>query len=120
MTDYLSVAEVTAAFKRVATLGLRAAGLDTVTLAALGVWHGALPNMNEVFGPHEEDAFDLLERLSFYNVVSLDRQRQLLSQVQAHRKSSRLGGSRTFEEGFNKYLPELQPLQTRHFVPEFA
>lgn len=118
MSDYLSSSKVTAAFLRVASSGVRAADMSTVELAAMGVWHGAAPDMSEVSGPYLEDAFDLLERLSFYSIVPVARKRDLLGQVKAHRKTQRLGGSAAFEEAFHEYLPCLQPLQTRHFVAE--
>lgn len=114
MSNYRSASKVTAAFNRVATRGLRAAGAGTVELAAMGVWHGAAPDMGELSGPHVEDAFDLLERLSLYNVVPAAKKRELLSQVRAYRNSHLVGGSPAFEDAFNEYLPSLQLLQTRH------
>lgn len=117
MSNYRSSRDVTAAFERVALCGLCAAGMSTVELAAMGVWHGAAPDMTEMSGPYVEDSFDLLERLSLYNIVSAARQRELLALVQAHRQSQWLGGSPAFEKAFNQYLPHLQPLQNRHYVP---
>lgn len=104
------------AFGQVAQHGLSQVGIKVVREAALAVWHGVDSiNLQTLSGPCLGEALCLLERLSFYNLVPQDRKRSLLGQV----RQSRAGLLETvdvqaFEATYRKYLPDLQPLQTRH------
>ncbi len=62
----------------------------------------------------------MLERLTYYNVVPQSRMKALLSQVrQAGGKFAVMNDS-NLESLFNKFLPFLQPMQTRHYKEQLA
>jgi hypothetical protein len=95
--------------------------LETVEATALTVWYGSVvPDLEKVQGPHKREALFLLERLTYYNVVPQPRKKELLSKVrQAGGRFEDLNNS-TLESLFSKFLPSLQPMQTRHFKEKFA
>jgi hypothetical protein len=109
--------DATAAVGRVAQLGLAVAGLDAARSVALAVWHeqGSL-DLRELAGPYLSDALSLVERLSLYNVVPQSRKQELLGQVRRLRAATGAGlGVLGFEAAYRKLLPELQPLEPRHY-----
>lgn len=116
MTSVPPFAHANAAFMLVAQHGLSHVGFEAVRQAALVVWHGQdRVTFEGVHGPHLDEALYLLERLSFYNVVPKDRKKSLLSQVrQARATLLETVNVQAFEATYRKYLPDLQPLQTRH------
>ena len=105
------------AFAKVARMGMNAADLADVRAAALWVWYGRdLPGRAVLRGPHASEAVSLLERLSYYNVVPLQRKKQLKRLVSALRSEEhRADNADRFEQMFSKFLPELQPMQSRAF-----
>jgi hypothetical protein len=111
------IREASDALGRVAQLGLATAGLEAARAVALAVWHeqGGL-DLGGLAGPHLSDALSLVERLSLYNIVPQSRKQELLSQVRRLRAATGAGlGVLGFEAAYRKLLPELQPLQTRHY-----
>jgi hypothetical protein len=116
MNSRTAVKTANAALTKVARQGLSHVDQAVVEAAAMGVWHGEEePDLEVVFGPHLADAVDLVERLSYYNVVPQERKKKLLKQVRLLRGSSHLVQDSNFETTFRRFLPRLQPLQTRHF-----
>lgn len=114
--------EANSALGRVAQMGLASAGLESARAVALAVWHeqGRL-DLHGLGGPHLSDALSLVERLSLYNVVPQSRKQELLGQVRRLRAATGAGlGILGFEAAYRKLLPELQPLQTRHYSPKHA
>lgn len=108
-----------AALTAVAQKGLAASGVEVVKSAALGVWHGSHVPAESVFqGPFALEAALLVERLAFYAIVPQPRKKELLCLVRPSLAAA--GGlSRTaFNAEFKRYLPDLQPLQGRHFSPD--
>lgn len=86
----------------------------------MAVWHeqGRL-DLHDGVGPPLSDALSLVERLSLYNVVPQSRKQELLGQVRRLRAATGAGlGILGFEATYRKLLPELQPLQTRHYHPK--
>jgi hypothetical protein len=116
-TTLADAGDATAALGRVAQLGLSVAGLEAARAVALDVWHeqGGL-DLRELAGPYLSDALSLVERLSLYNVVPQARKQELLGQVRRLRAATGAGlGVLGFEAAYRKLLPDLQPLQTRHY-----
>ena len=105
------------AFAKVARVGLGNVELADVRAAALMVWYGQEdPTFDAVRGPHLDEAVALVERLSYYNVVPLARKKALKRLVQKLRTVVRPADKGTsFERNFQKYIAELQPLQSRDF-----
>ena len=105
-----------AALTEVARSGLAQAPVDLIKLIAIDIWYGThVRDLSLLRGSHHKEMLFLVERLTYYNVVPQERKRALLASV-------RLAGG-TFwdlqnpvlEAIFNGFLPELQPMQTRHF-----
>lgn len=72
-------------------------------------------------GPHRDDAVSLVERLSYYNVVPQERKRLLLQEVRRLRAASSRPNEAPVDEfsgAFRRFLPDLQPLQTRHYAED--
>lgn len=108
-----------AALMRVAQQGLSHVDGRVVEAVAMGVWHGEeAPDLELATGPHLDDAMKLVERLSYYNVVPQERKKKLLGQVRRLRHSARGSNDSQFDSEFRRFLPRLQPLQTRHFRPK--
>lgn len=109
--------DANSALGRVAQLGLAIAGFDAARVVALAIWHeqGRL-DLHDLGGPHLSDALSLVERLSLYNLVPQSRKQELLGQVRRLRAATGAGlGMLGFEAAYRKLLPELQPLQSRHY-----
>ena len=105
------------ALDQVAKDGLLRVNFDVVKTVALYVWYGSeVCDLSRVQGPYQKDALFLVERLAYYNLVPQPRKKALLEQVR------RAGGSfgdldnEELEGRFNDFLPDLQPLQSRHFA----
>jgi len=82
-----------------------------VSQIALEVWELA-----QVQGPFKADLLFLVERLTYYNIVPVSRKKALLQEIRrAGGKFEDLGNTE-LENRFNDFLPDLQPMQTRHFV----
>lgn len=104
-----------AALTVVAQRGLASAGLAVVKTVAKGVWHGHHVPQKGVFqGPYEEEAALLIERLAIYAIVPQPRKKALLSLVRLLLPADESASRTVFNSEFKRYLPELQPLQTRH------
>jgi hypothetical protein len=118
MTARVNVTAANAALAKVAQQGLLHVDFDVVQQAALAVWHTHEEvNLESVQGPYLGEAVRLLERLSFYNVVNQDRKKALLSQVRRFEGMAQVTvKAPEFETAYRKFLPRLQPLQTRHFA----
>lgn len=113
----LTSKSVEAALTKVAQRGMSRVNLDDVKTAALDVWYGSeVRDLTKLSGPHHKDVLFLVERLSFYNVVPKPRKKALMQEVR------RAGGrvedleNQALEDRFNDFLPDLQPMQSRHFV----
>jgi len=119
MTAPVHATAATVALEKVAQQGLLHVDFEVVRQAALAVWHSQEGvDLEGVRGPYLGEAASLLERLSFYNVVAQDRKKTLLSQVRRVRSGSPVASNNNgFEAAYRKFLPQLQPLQTRHFAP---
>lgn len=95
--------------------GLEASGFGFVKSVALGVWHGShLPAACVFQGPFASEAVLLVERLAFYAIVPQPRKKALLSLVGPLLPAGGSASRAAFNFVFKRYLPELQPLQTRH------
>nr|WP_288120020.1 hypothetical protein [Thiomonas sp.] len=105
------------AFAKVARVGLECVELADVRAAALLVWYGQEdPALDAFGGPYRDEAIALVERLSYYNVVPLARKKALKRLVQKLQTVVRPADKGTsFERNFQKYIAELQPLQSRDF-----
>lgn len=111
--------EAGVALSAVAQQGLSQVSADVVHRAALAIWYGqGTVDLASVQGaPHAGDALSLVERLSFYNLVERGRKRELLRQVgQAREKWATPCDMQAFEAAYRRFLPGLQPMQTRHFI----
>ena len=94
------------------------AHVDLIKLIAIDIWYGTeVRDLSLLRGPHYKEMLFLVERLTYYNVVPQKRKRALLVTVR------QVGGTfldlqnSELEAIFNGFLPELQPMQTRHFQP---
>jgi hypothetical protein len=107
---------VEAALSEVALRGMSHVNLDVVKTAALDVWFGSqVRDLTKLKGPHQKDVLFLVERLTYYNVVPQSRKKALLEKVrQAGGRFEDLNNP-VLEDVFNDFLPDLQPMQTRHF-----
>ena len=105
-----------AALSEVAQRGMPHVGLNVMKAAALDVWYGSeVRDLSKLKGPHQKDVLFLVERLAYYNVVSQPRKKALLQTVrQAGGRFEDLNNP-VLENVFNDFLPELQPMQTRHY-----
>lgn len=102
---------------QVAQRGLRRVEFETVRDAALAVWYGAeTPELESLQGPHSDEAVQLVERLSYYNVVSQPRKKVLLGRARQALASHKGVARVDFEAAYKAFLPRLQPLQTRHYA----
>lgn len=111
-----SCALLDAALTSVAQKGLGASGFEAVKSAALGVWHGNHVPAESVFrGTFALDAALLVERLAFYAIVSQSRKKDLLCVVRPLLPTAGSPSRAAFNVEFKRYLPALQPLQTRHY-----
>lgn len=114
-----SCAQLDAALTTVAQKGLGASGFEVAKTAALGVWHGSHVPAESVFrGPFALEAALLVERLAFYAIVSQPRKKALLSLVRPLLPAADSAMRAAFNVEFKRYLPDLQPLQSRHFSPD--
>lgn len=112
-------AALEAALTKVARAGMAVAGLEVVKAAAIGVWHGTHVPQERVFqGPYATDAALLVERLAFYAIVPQPRKKELLCLVRPILPAAESALRSTFNAEFKRYLPDLQPLQSRHFSPD--
>ena len=85
--------------------------------AALDVWYGTeVRDLTKVEGPHRKDVLFLVERLAFYNVVPKTRKKAIVQEVRRAGGLSEFLDDPKLEDRFNDFLPELQPMQTRHFA----
>lgn len=101
----------------VAQQGLLNAAFEVAEAVALGVWYGAdTPDFSKLPGAYRGDAVLLVERLAYYNVVSQERKRELLTLVRAEAPTPPPAAHDNFESAFKRHLPKLQPLQTRHHL----
>lgn len=102
---------------QVAQKGLACVDLDAVKAAALAVWYGTeTPNLADLQGPHAVDAMQLVERLSYYNLVPQPRKKALLGRVRTALSAHKEVARGDFESAYKIFLPQLQPLQTRHYA----
>lgn len=101
----------------VATQGLSNVEFETVEAVALGVWYAEdTPAFSTLQGAHLGDAVLLVERLAYYNVVPQERKRELLALVRAVVHPPPQSTRDCFDVAFKRFLPKLQPLQTRHYL----
>ncbi len=108
-------AALEAALTDVARKGMAVAGFEVIKAAAIGVWHGThVPQERVLQGPFATDAALLVERLAFYAIVSQPRKKELLSLVRPLLPAAGSPPRAAFNVEFKRYLPDLQPLQTRH------
>lgn len=116
MSPHAVTSDINSALAKVALFGLAHTPIDLIKLIAIDIWYGTdVRDLSLLRGPQYKDMLFLVERLTYYNVVPQERKRALLAIV-------RLAGG-TFwdlqnpvlEAIFNSFLPELQPMQTRHF-----
>lgn len=107
---------VDAALAEVARCGISRVNLDVVKAAALDVWYGSdVRDLTKVKGPHHKDVLFLVERLAYYNVVPQSRKKALLAQVRRAGGTFEDLSNQVLEDAFNDFLPELQPMQSRHY-----
>lgn len=106
---------------QVAQRGLMRVDFDVVKATALAVWYGTeTPDLAELKGPHCAEAVQLVERLSYYNVVPQARKKALLSCAR-RALATHQGVARTeFESAYKTFLPRLQRMQTRHYPVDVA
>ncbi|OIQ80674.1 hypothetical protein GALL_375710 [mine drainage metagenome] len=119
MTHQLDVVAANKALAKVARRGLRHVDVGSVRTTALAVWYGrGSLDLDHATGPHRGDAVSLVERLSYYNVVPQERKRYLLQEVRRLRADAGMNETPADEFGraFLQFLPDLQPLQTRHYA----
>lgn len=108
-----------AALTEVARAGMAEAGFEVVKAAAMGVWHGSHAPAESVFrGPFGLEAALLVERLAFYAIVPQPRKKKLLCVVRPILPATDSASRDAFNAEFKRYLPDLQPLQSRHFSPD--
>lgn len=113
-----SDSEFLAALTTVTQRGLAGAGQAVIEAAANGVWHSHhVPQECVLQGPYEVEAALLIERLAFYAIVPQPRKKALLSLVRRLLPAEGSASRTTFNTEFQRYLPALQPLQTRHARP---
>ena len=105
---------------QVARHGLACADESLVESVALAVWYGMdVPEVSDLQGSHSDEALRLVERLTYYSVASQSRKKQLLAAVRAFRAQQQMElteEDQSFNREFLRFLPRLQPLQTRHFA----
>lgn len=116
-----SALPLTAVLTQVAEQGLKCVGFDAVKDAALAVWYGTeTPELDALQGPHSVEALRLVERLSYYNVVPQPRKKVLLGRARQALADFKEAGRADFELAYKTFLPQLQPLQTRHYAGAWA
>jgi hypothetical protein len=77
-----------AALTHVAQRGLMCVDFDAVKATALAVWYGTEPpDLTELKGPHFVEVVQLVERLSYYNVVPQSRKRVLFGSARRPRRT---------------------------------
>jgi len=105
-----------AALSEVAQKGMTQVKLDVMKAVALDVWYGSeVRDLSKLEGPYRKDVLFLVERLTYYNVVPQSRKKALLQTVrQAGGRFEDLNNP-VLEGRFNDFLPDLQPMQTRHY-----
>ena len=105
----------------VAQRGLARVEFEVVRAVALALWYGVeTPELAGLQGPHVAEAVQLVERLSYYNVVPQPRKKVLLGKVRKALEFLQSVTRTDFERAYKAFLPELQPLQTRHYVRTWA
>lgn len=113
-----SDSEFIAALTKVTQRGLAGAGQAVIEATANGVWHSHhVPQECVLQGPYEVEAALLIERLAFYAIVPQPRKKALLSLVRLLLPAEGSASRTSFNTEFQRYLPALQPLQTRHARP---
>lgn len=117
MTTAMASASLESVLTQVAQRGLARMDLAAVKAAALAVWYGTeTPNFADLQGPHAADAMQLVERLSYYNLVPQPRKKALLGRVRVALSAHKDVARADFEATYKTFLPQLQPLQTRHYA----
>ena len=118
MCQPFKLTPVDSAIAEVAKIGLAHANFGVVKQIALFVWYGSeVKDFTQFDGPMHADMLFLVERLTYYNVVPQPRKKALLANIrQAGGTFANMQNSQ-LENSFNRFLPELQPMQSRHFVP---
>lgn len=98
--------------QEVAVSGLWGLLPETVEACAVEIWWGkALPLRSVLNGPHVDDAYRLLARLSAFPAVSLDRRRKLLLLARDQIGAAYLDVHPALEQVLRPHLPRLQQLQ---------
>ena len=121
MADMTSSLPLNTVLTQVAQRGLRCVEFDAVKDAALAVWYGTeTPELDSLQGPHSGESVQLVERLSYYNVVPQTRKKALLVRVRQARDVHKKVERADFESAYKTFLPQLQPLQTRHYAGAWA
>lgn len=69
-------------------------------------------------GPFATDAALLVERLAFYAIATQPRKKYLFCVVRPLLPAAGSPSRAAFNVEFKLYLPDLQPLQSRHFSPD--
>lgn len=107
--------ELQAALAAVAVQGLASAFYEDVECVARAIWHGDLvPRLDGLQGPHAAEAALLVERLSFYNLVPQARKQVLRACLGRLLEPVSAPGRAAVEQAYKRFLPRLQPLQSRH------
>ncbi len=102
------------ALSQIAELGLLATGYPAVATVAVAVWYEAeLPDTAAVQGPFRTESLLLLERLVHFPVVPPERKKTLLAHLRVDLAAVPETSQVAFHAAFKRYLPRLQPLQTR-------
>lgn len=121
MTAMTSSLPLNAVLTQVAQRGLRCVEFEAVKDAALAVWYGTeTPELSTLQGPHSVEAVQLVERLSYYNVVPQPRKKALLGRARQALAVRQDVARADFESAYKAFLPRLQPLQTRHYAGAWA
>lgn len=122
----MRVVQVNAVLKRVAQKGLSQASSRDVGRLAEAVWYGnTVPDLRELSSAALRDAAYLVDRLARYNVVSVERQKQLLevlktvpssneSATSSPQTRDRLAQKWGASADLHQFSDVLLPLQTRH------
>jgi len=117
MTVKTSSLPLNAVLTQVAQRGLKCVEFEAVRDAALAVWYGTeTPELDSLQGPHSDEAVQLVERLSYYNLVPQPRKKALLGRARQALAVRKEVARADFEAAYKTFLPQLQPLQTRHYV----
>jgi hypothetical protein len=116
MSTVVTETSAQAALSEVARRGMSRVNLDVMKAAAVDVWYGSeVRDLSKLEGPYQKDVLFLVERLTYYNVVPQSRKKALLQTVrQAGGRFEDLNNP-VLEGRFNDFLPDLQPMQTRHY-----